>query len=215
MNPADPIDGIDPTLGVPPRAGMLEETIRRAIGEVAPAKPLAPPPLRAAVVVAVGLASILAMAHPLDHAPARLAGFTAIVLLAGGGLWLALALAVPGAGAPRRVAAAWLSLPAVFAIAVLAAAGTSGAPSGAGCLVAGLAIAALPLVVAGALVRRAFPVVPRLTGAVAGVSAGLFGLGLLHLDCPVVEGPHLAIFHGGVLAVALAIGAAGAALARR
>ena len=64
-------------------------------------------------------------------------------------------------------------------------------------------------------VTRALPLRPALTGAIAGVSAGAFGLALLTLNCPVLEGPHLAVFHGGVLVLSLVTGALASFLVRR
>lgn len=203
MNAIDPIER---DLLPAPRAAELEARVRAAIGEVRPVKPLLPPIARAAIVAFLGLGIVTAMAAPIADAQPRQPGAIALVILAALGLYVAMRLSVPGTGQMRTLGF-WLVIPVLFSGRVLAQFGLAGDVHGLPCLILGASIAVLPLGVASLLVARGFATRPALTGAIAGVSAGAFGLALLTLNCPVLEGPHLAVFHGGVLFLSLAAGA--------
>lgn len=200
------IDPIDRDLLPPPRAAELEARVRAAIGDVRPVKPLAPPAARAAIVAFVGLGVVTALAHPVADAQPRQVGALALVILAALGSYVVMRLAVPG-GATMRTLGFWLAIPVLFSVRVLTQFGVEGGVHGSACLVIGSGVAVLPLVASGVLVARGYALRPALTGAIAGVSAGAFGLALLTLNCPVAEGPHLAVFHGGVLFLSAAVGA--------
>ena len=211
MSATDPIDR---DLASPRPPVGLEGRVREAVGEIRPVTPRLSPARRAALVTGAAAVVLVAAGSGSGSVDGRVPGAVAMLLLAAGGVWLAMALAVPGSSVPRRASIAWLALPLVFAAAVAAALGLSGPVAGVPCLLSGLAVAALPFLAAAVLVFRAFPLAPARTGAVAGVSAGAFGLALLHLTCPIVQGPHLAVFHGAVLLVPLLLGGA-AGLATR
>lgn len=205
MNARDPIDD---ALGTPPLpAAGLEARVRDAIGEVRPVRPLLPSGARAAIAAFLGLAVVTVLANPIPDGHPRQQDALALALLAAAGLWIATTLAVPGRARLRRPGLFWLAIPVLFCVRVLTALGTEGGVHGVHCLVLGSGVAFLPLATAVVLVARAYPLEPALTGAIAGVSAGAFGLALLTLNCPVLEGPHLAVFHGGVLVLSLVLGA--------
>lgn len=205
----------DESLLPPPPRPELEGRIRAALGEVRPVKPLLPPPVRTAMPAFLGLAIVTALAHPLGDGQPRQAGAMSLTVLAAGGLWIAMNLAVPGRTRARLPGFLWLTIPALFALRVLQAFGTEGGVHGVRCLEIGTAVALLPLAAAVVLIARATPLLPGLTGAIAGISAGAFGLALLTLNCPVLEGPHLAVFHAGVLVVSACIGAVAALVSSR
>lgn len=204
MNARDPIDD---ALGAPPPPVELEARVRDAIGEVRPVRPLLPPAARAGIAAFLGLGVVTALASPIPDGQPRQQDAVALALLAAAGLWIAMTLAVPGHARVRRPGVFWLAIPVLFCVRVLTALGMGGGVHGLPCLVTGSAVAFLPLATAVVLVARAYPLEPALTGAIAGVSAGAFGLALLTLNCPVIEGPHLAVFHGGVLVLSLLSGA--------
>ena len=189
--------------------------IRAAIGkEMKPVKPLAPAGVRALVAAASGLAVAIAVAwaagmRPLDPMPAgRPIAMLAMLAAATLGLWLAMRLAVPGSATPRRAAALYLLVPAVFAAIVLAVLGFHGEEGPFRCMLFGLAVAAVPWTIAIVLLARGYATTPVLAGAIAGMSAGLFGLMALHLSCPMATAPHILLFHASVVVIASALGAA-------
>jgi len=201
----------------PPPA--LARRVREEIGSKAgPVRPLAPPAVRALGVVVPGLAIALAFSvwrDLLDPMPAgRVVAFVATALSTGLGAWLAMRSAVPGAAPSGPVSGAFLLLPAFFgglAVGFCSGAGPLG-PSA--CLWLGLAVAIAPALAALWLLARGFPLSPVKGGALAGLTAGLFGLCMLHLTCPLASAAHLLVMHGGVLVAALSIGAALGAVTR-
>ena len=98
-------------------------------------------------------------------------------------------------------------------LAVMGCTGPVGAPGSVGpagpmqCLFLGLIISFVPWVIAMVLLWRGLPTAPTLTGAVAGMAAGLYGLAMLHLSCPNTSLMHLMFFHGGVIVLASLLGA--------
>jgi hypothetical protein len=74
------------------------------------------------------------------------------------------------------------------------------------CVVVGLAVAALVGVAVGASVRGTAVVSPEASAALAGVSAGLAGVGFLHGYCEVATAAHQALSHGAVLVLATVLG---------
>jgi hypothetical protein len=83
------------------------------------------------------------------------------------------------------------------------------------CFRMGLACAAATGAIAWLIVRRGYVVAPVSTGASVGALAGLTGLAALELHCPILNVPHLAIWHAGVLAASVAVGAAVGARIRK
>jgi hypothetical protein len=79
---------------------------------------------------------------------------------------------------------------------------------GYGCLVNGLETAIVPVVVGTIFLRRALPVGSRWVAAGLGAGGGSLGGLVLHLHCPIVDGLHIGLIHGGVIAVAALLAAA-------
>jgi len=216
-------DELDESLGrmLAPAAPPPQVAARIRAGiaqDLKPVKPLLAPAARALVAASSGLVVAIAVAwaagmRPLSPMPeARITTEPLLFAAAVFGLWLAMRLAVPGAPAPRRIAALYLLVPVAFAVAVLAALGTHGDAGPIRCLLLGLAVAAIPWAIAIVLLARGYATAPVLAGAIAGMSAGLFGLMALHLTCPMESAPHILLFHASVVVIASALGAAMALL---
>jgi hypothetical protein len=75
------------------------------------------------------------------------------------------------------------------------------------CLWMGLIVACVPVIVGAWSVRGAIPVRSRWTCAALGAGAGSLGGLVLHLHCPIADGPHIGVIHGGVVAVAAVLAA--------
>jgi Negative regulator of sigma F len=80
--------------------------------------------------------------------------------------------------------------------------------SGYVCLRSGLATALVPIVVGAIFLRGALPVGSRWIAAALGAGGGSLGGLMLHLHCPVTDGLHVGLIHGGVVAVAALLAAA-------
>ena len=80
--------------------------------------------------------------------------------------------------------------------------------AGRGCLEIGLATALLPVVVGAIFLRGALPVGSRPIAAALGAGGGSLGGLMLHLHCPISEGLHSGVMHGGVVVVAALLAAA-------
>jgi len=76
------------------------------------------------------------------------------------------------------------------------------------CLSIGLATALGPVVVAALMLRGAAPVGSRWTAAALGAAGGALGGLVLHLHCPIADGVHVGVVHGGVVACAALLAAA-------
>jgi hypothetical protein len=76
------------------------------------------------------------------------------------------------------------------------------------CMWLGLATALVPVVLGAIFLRGAMPVRSRWIAAALGAGAGALGGLLLHMHCPIADGPHIGIVHGGVVAVAAILTAA-------
>lgn len=209
-------DDLDPMLDrlahePPPE---LAAKVRARIGEVKPVKPLASPGARALAAAALGIAiaALVAWAagvRPLPDMPmGRPVAFLATVAAATLGLWLAMRSAVPGSQPARPWITAFLLLPLAFFGVVLAVAGSAGPAGPMQCLTMGLIVSFLPWLIAMGMLWRGHPVAPTLTGAIAGMATGLYGLAMLHLSCPNTGMVHLMVFHGGVIVLASLVGAA-------
>jgi hypothetical protein len=86
--------------------------------------------------------------------------------------------------------------------------GAASASQGGACLAQGLLLAALSALVFLLLSHRGAGLNPTQLGATVGAIAGLTGVGALHFHCPILEASHIALWHGSVLLVSLAAGAA-------
>lgn len=79
---------------------------------------------------------------------------------------------------------------------------------GHGCLEWGLATALVPVVVGAIFLRGALPVGSRWVAAALGAGGGSLGGLMLHLHCPITDGLHVGLMHGGVVGVAALLAAA-------
>lgn len=76
------------------------------------------------------------------------------------------------------------------------------------CLEIGLAAAFVPVVIGAIFLRGVLPVGARWTAAGLGAGGGCLGGLVLHLHCPVTDGLHVGLVHGGVVAVSALLSAA-------
>jgi hypothetical protein len=195
--------------------------------ELAQLKPVATrhPVRQLALLIAVslvygaGLVVMLAVRHDLHELPmgwlvsaglAWLVGFVAPVALA----------TVPRAGSmmPRwRLA----GITAVAAAVTMIGLGLLLHPSepspepgwetvtrGYACLGTGLEAAIVPIILGTIFLRRALPIGSRWVAAGLGAGGGSLGGLVLHLHCPITEGLHVGLVHGGVIVVAALLAAA-------
>lgn len=86
--------------------------------------------------------------------------------------------------------------------------GWDGVVRGYGCLAHGLETAIVPVVIGTIFLRRALPVGSRWVAAGLGAGGGSLGGLVLHLHCPVADGVHVGLVHGGVIAIAALLAAA-------
>jgi len=86
--------------------------------------------------------------------------------------------------------------------------GWDGVVHGYGCLAEGLETAIVPVVIGTIFLRRALPVGSRWVAAGLGAGGGSLGGLVLHLHCPVADGVHVGLVHGGVIAIAALLAAA-------
>ncbi|MBP8811825.1 MAG: DUF1109 family protein [Kofleriaceae bacterium] len=78
----------------------------------------------------------------------------------------------------------------------------------AGCLSTGLVTSLVPIALVAFAIRGAVAHAPRLTAAAIGAAAGALGGLMLHLHCPIADGVHVGVVHGGVALLAAALAAA-------
>jgi hypothetical protein len=79
---------------------------------------------------------------------------------------------------------------------------------GYGCFGTGLAAAIVPVVLGALVLRGALPVGSRWVAAALGAGAGSLGGLVLHLHCPITDGLHIGLVHGGVVGAAALLAAA-------
>ncbi len=79
---------------------------------------------------------------------------------------------------------------------------------GHGCLEFGLATALVPVVGGAIFLRGALPIGSRWIAAALGAGGGSLGGLMLHLHCPITDGLHIGLMHGGVVAIAALLSAA-------
>ena len=72
-------------------------------------------------------------------------------------------------------------------------------PEGVRCLLAGLACAIPAAILIFLLLRRGFILDYRAAGLAAGTLAGLAGIGMLELHCPILKAPHILFWHVAVV----------------
>ena len=220
-------DIIDQLASAPaPKPPAMSAELEKELAGLAPVSPRRP--LRQlAIVSAASLAyagCLLAFLRLRDD----LSGMPIEWMIGAGALWLVgftlplyLAL-VPRSGSmmPRWTAAAVLAAIASVAFMIL---GLSIHPSvpgvsrdygwahffrGHGCLWLGLATALVPVLLGVIFLRGALVVRSRWIAAAIGAGGGCLGGLLLHMHCPIADGPHIGLIHGGVVLVAAALTAA-------
>jgi hypothetical protein len=76
------------------------------------------------------------------------------------------------------------------------------------CLEIGLLTAFVPVVIGAIFLRGVLPVGARWTAAGLGAGGGCLGGLVLHLHCPVTDGLHVGLVHGGVVVVSALLSAA-------
>jgi hypothetical protein len=129
-------------------------------------------------------------------------------------IWLAAVLSVaemvPGSGRP---VAPWLlsvcgcvGLAAVFCLLFRDYRIERFVPSGVACLTAGLALALPAAIGVWLLLRRGFAVDSAAAGLAKGTLAGLAGVTMLELHCPIFEAPHLLVWHIAVIPISGMLG---------
>jgi hypothetical protein len=205
----------------PPLSQVLEAELAQ-LRPVATRRPLRQLALLVAVslIYGAGLLVMLTVRRDLHELPmgwlvsaglAWLLGFLVPVTLA--------TVPRPGAVMPRWRLAGLASVLAAVAMIGLglvlhptgphsAVLGWDGVPRGYGCLALGLETSIVPVVVGTIFLRRTLPVGSRWVAAGLGAGGGSLGGLVLHLHCPIADGLHVGLVHGGVIVVAALLAAA-------
>jgi len=216
----DPIDSLRdlPAVAPPPMSPALDAELR----DLTPAPPRHPA-RQALIASAASLVygAIVLAVYTVRH---ELADLPRVWLVAYLAAWL-IGFAVPlwvsivprkGSMMPRwRLGGALAALSSVgFVLAgflVPRSAPTSlhlGLEYGHACLSMGLITAVVPVVLGTLILRGAAPVGSRATAAALGAAGGSLGGLVLHLHCPISDGLHVGVTHGGVVALAALLSAA-------
>ncbi len=217
---ADPRGSVgQPRASPPPWISAALELELHALMPVTPRRPVR----QALIATAVSLAyaaivlAVVAVRRELDELPRTwlvlylAAWFTGFAVP----LWVSL-VPRPGSMMPRWRLGGWLAATTAvgFVVAgfVLARSAPSSLHLGLGsahaCLSQGLITAVVPVVLGTLLLRGAAPVGSRATAAALGAAGGSLGGLLLHLHCPIADGLHVGLVHGGVVALAALLAAA-------
>jgi hypothetical protein len=198
-------------------AAAIDRARRQIPESLAPVRPMAPDGLYASM--------FLLIAGAVAALWAGLTGVRGLALLAAGqaaavfGVVLALLLLAafavaldmrPGARTVRGVVVFGVAIAAtevVFLALFHDYAMGQFVANGVKCLGLGLSASAMTGVLAWLVLRRGYVVAPVSTGAAVGALAGLAGLAVLELHCPILTVPHIAVWHAGVLAASVGVGA--------
>lgn len=209
-----------PTPVPPPMSAALEAELGH-LQPVAPRRPMRQLALLVAisVIYATGMLAMLATRQDLGELSVAWLAGVAAAWLAGFAVPMYFAM-VPAHGAvmPRWKPALVSALVGTIGFVVLGfvARPTGGAHTvpvldqvmqGSGCLKMGCATALVPIVAGAILLRGTLPVGSRAISAAIGAGGGSMGGLMLHLHCPVTDTLHLAVMHGGVVAVAALLSA--------
>jgi len=211
----------DAPLPDPPPLGDLLERELASLGPATPRNPRRDAGLVIGVslVYAAALLAVLRLRRDLDGLPvgwmiaysaAWFAGFASLA-------WIAIVPA-PGAMMPRwRMAGVGAAIAATMFIAggmllhestpLSVSYGLANLHRGHWCLEIGVATAIVPATVGALVLRGVLPVGSRWAAAGLGAAGGSLGGLVLHLHCPIADGWHLGIVHGGVVAVSALIAA--------
>src|SRR5688500_4327805 len=157
----------------------MRARIAGSIGEVKPVRALMPSGARALAAGALGVGAALAIAWSLGLRPMnglQWAVFGALAVTATAGAWIAMRMAVPGEMPPMPVRAAFGMVPVVLAALVILLLDGRGGFGPSHCLRVGLLAAIVPWLVSVVLLARGFPTAPVVTGGIAGMVAGLWGV---------------------------------------
>jgi hypothetical protein len=207
----------------PPVDPALLDRVSRSIGAgLQPVRPLPPSWIWSGGLVLISAVLALAAAmllKPYGVSKMSLLEIALIFPVLGVMLWMASVLcvaeAIPGS---RRPMAPWLlsaccclALAAVFGLLFDDYRTERFVSRGVACLTAGLVIALPASIAAWLLLSRGFAVNSAAAGLAKGTLAGLAGVAMLALHCPIFEAPHVLVWHIAVLPVC---GVAGALLGR-
>jgi hypothetical protein len=208
-----------------PAAPDLGDLLERELASLAPVKPRRP--RRDAMMVMLAslaygglLLALLRLRRDLDGLPAAwLVSYAAAWFVGFASLmWIAI-VPVRGEMMPRWRAA---GIGAAIASVVFMAGGLllhQSAPNSAyfglsnlhrghWCLEIGVATAIVPATLGALVLRGVLPVGSRWAAAGLGAAGGSLGGLVLHLHCPIADGWHLGLVHGGVIVVSALIAAA-------
>jgi hypothetical protein len=207
----------------------LRDAIER---DLQPARPLWRPSVRAltlvplAAAIVVGVPVLHAFRGDLDVIGLVRAWGLSIAQTALGLVVIALALreSIPGRALPSATLATTfaggLAMPMLLVVLTSSRFDVGPAPGrglfeGAACFKTS-ALAALPaILIAALLAARAFPLRPKLAGALYGLGAGLMADAGLRLFCDYSVPSHVLFAHGGAVAASMAAGAIVATIAAR
>jgi hypothetical protein len=220
MTPAD-IDKVilqaaDRSVSKEPDPNGIEGAKAAIPRSIEPVRPIAPVPVFVSLFILVFMAVAAGGAAVLGVRGFPALSWTERVVISGVLLATAAMAAIASAremspAGGRRIAAAALVLTAL--ILAIAFAGlfrnydTSGfVAEGVPCLSAGLLFALPAGLVIWLLLRRGFLLDWRAAGIAGGTLAGLSGIGVLEVHCPILKAPHVMFWH---LAVVLISGVAG------
>jgi hypothetical protein len=204
--------GVELDAPLPPLSAALDAELRT----LAPTTPRRPLRQLAWVVAAslgwaAAMVGLLTVRRDLDELPLPWLVAYGVAWLAGFAVPLALVVR------PRRgeMMPRWLPAAAVAAVAAiglivtgltLAQNGPSsshlGLASWAGCLSTGLATALVPIALVALALRGAAPAATQVTAVIIGAAAGALGGLMLHVHCPIADGVHVGVIHGGVTLLA-------------
>ena len=219
--PLDALAGAPPP-SPPPLSDQLEQELAH-LAPVSPRRPRRQLALLAAasLVYAGALLALLSVRRDLDGLPVAWIVGAGCAWLAGFVVPLYLAI-VPRSGQmlPRWTWAAAVAGVVSVAFVVLGLAVHPSVPDvskhygwahllrGHWCMWLGLATALVPVVIGAIFLRGALPLRSRWIAAALGAGGGCLGGLLLHMHCPIADGPHIGVIHGGVVLVAAALTAA-------
>jgi hypothetical protein len=209
----------------PPAPPAMSAELEAELGRLAPVAPRRPGRQLAALIAASlvyggALIAVLSVRRDASELPVAWLAGAAIAWLVGFAIPCYLAL-VPRAGA-MTARWEWATASAIVVSIGFVALGLAVHPMGAHstiygwarfarghwCLELGLATALVPVVLGAWFLRGAVPVASRWIAATLGAGAGCLGGLVLHVHCPIADGPHIGLVHGGVVAVAATLSAA-------